>query len=48
VSPSLDVVRAVAWLSPSNLLVAEHGSVLLLDPNRKRIVSAADRNPRRW
>jgi len=40
--PRGTLVRAVAWLSPSNLLVAEHGSVLLLDPNRKRIVSRVD------
>lgn len=36
------LVRAIAWLSPSRLLVAEHGSVLLLDPLRRRIVSRAD------
>lgn len=36
------LVRAVAWLSPSRLLVVEHGSVLLLDPLRKRIVSRGE------
>lgn len=36
------LVRAVAWLSPSRLLVAEHGGTLLLDPHRKRIVGRSD------
>lgn len=32
------LVRAASWVAPNRLLVAEHGSVLLLDPVRKRIV----------
>ena len=32
------LIRAVAWLSPSRLLVVEHGGALLLDPSRRRIV----------
>ena len=31
-------VRAVSWISPSRLLVVQHGSALLLDPVQKRIV----------
>ncbi|MCZ7587492.1 MAG: hypothetical protein M5U27_01240 [Gaiella sp.] len=36
------LVRAVSWLSPTRLLVVEHGGVLLLDPLRKRIVARSD------
>lgn len=36
------LVRAVAWLAPDRLLVAEHGGVLLLDPVRKRVVARGD------
>jgi hypothetical protein len=36
------LVRAVSWLTPTRLLVAEHGGVLLLDTARERIVARSD------
>ena len=36
------LVRSLSWVSPTRLLVLEHGGVLLLDTAKKRIVARAE------